>query len=44
MPVKDEGDPDYRQKEEKDGMNPEERKKVDEFLKKHGWNKRENQK
>ncbi|CAI2192120.1 4244_t:CDS:2 [Funneliformis geosporum] len=35
MPVKDEADPDYRQKEEKDGMTTEERKSVNEFLKKH---------
>jgi len=36
VPVKDEGDPDYRRQEEKkDGMTPEERKKVNEFLKKH---------
>jgi ERF superfamily len=37
IPVKDEMDPDYRQEEKKDGMNFEERKKVNEFLKKHGW-------
>lgn len=43
VPVKDEGDPDYRRQEEKkDGMTPEERKKVNEFLKKHDWNKEEN--
>jgi hypothetical protein len=39
MPVKDEGDPDYGRKEERDGMTPEERKKVNDFLKKHGWDK-----
>ncbi|CAG8686904.1 7220_t:CDS:2, partial [Ambispora gerdemannii] len=41
MPVKDEGDPDYRQREEKDGMTPAERKTVNEFLKKHGLDKKE---
>ena len=35
MPVKDEGDPDYRQREEKDGLTSEQRKAVNEFLKKH---------
>ncbi|CAG8705371.1 6509_t:CDS:2 [Ambispora leptoticha] len=35
MPVKDEADPDYRQREEKDGMTAEERKSVNDFLKKH---------
>jgi hypothetical protein len=52
MPVKDEADPDYRQREEtrsvvrdqKDGMNAEERKAVNDFLKKHGWDKGESQK
>ena len=39
MPVKDEADPDYRQKEEKDEMTTEERKAVNDFLKKHGWKK-----
>ena len=37
MPVKDEGDPDYRQREEKDGLTSEQRKAVNEFLKKHNW-------
>ena len=41
MPVKDEADPDYRQREEKDGMTTDERKSVNDFLKKHGWNKEE---
>ena len=41
MPVKDEGDPDYRQREEKDEMTPEERKTVNDFLKKHGLDKKE---
>jgi len=36
MPVKDEADPDYRQREEKDGMTTDERKSVNDFLKKHG--------
>jgi len=36
MPVKDEADPDYRQREEKDGMTTDERKAVNDFLKKHG--------
>ena len=44
MPVKDEADPDYRQREEKDGMTTEERTAVNDLLKKHGWNKEENQK
>ena len=44
MPVKDEGDPDYRQMEEKDGLTSEQRKAVNDFLKKHGWNKEEEQK
>ena len=44
MPVKDEADPDYRQREEKDGMTTDERKSVNDFLKKHGWNKGEEQK
>ena len=44
MPVKDEADPDYRQREEKDGMTNEERKAVNDFLKKHGWSKEEVQK
>jgi len=39
MPVKDEADPDYRQREERDGMTTDERKAVNDFLKKHGWNK-----
>lgn len=38
MPAKDEGDPDYRRREE-DGMTPEERKKVNELLKKHDLDK-----
>ncbi|CAG8456794.1 27247_t:CDS:2 [Gigaspora margarita] len=42
MPVKDEGDPDYRQREEKDGMTPEERKTVNDFLKKHELNRANN--
>jgi hypothetical protein len=41
MPVKDEGDPDYRQREEKDGLTSEQRKAVNDFLKKHDWNKEE---
>ena len=41
MPVKDEADPDYRKGEEKDGMTSEERKAVNNFLQKHGWNKEE---
>ena len=41
MPVKDEADPDYRQREEKDGMTNEERKVVNDFLKKHGLDKKE---
>jgi hypothetical protein len=36
IPVKDEADPDYQQREEKDGMTTEERKSVNDFLKKHG--------
>ena len=36
MPVKDEADPDYREREEKDGMTNDERKSVNDFLKKHG--------
>ena len=42
MPVKDEGDPDYRQREEKDGMTPAERKTVNDFLQKHGLDKKDN--
>jgi hypothetical protein len=41
IPVKDEGDPDYRQKEEKDGLSPEQRKVVDDLVKKHGLDKKE---
>ena len=44
MPVKDEGDPDYRQREEKDGLTSEQRKAVNDFLKKHDWSKEDNQK
>jgi hypothetical protein len=41
IPVKDEADPDYKE-EKKDVITPEERKTVNEFLKKHGLNKSEN--
>jgi ERF superfamily len=44
MPVKDEADPDYRKGEEKDGMTLEQRKAVNDFLQKHGWNKEEKSK
>jgi len=41
MPAKDEADPDY-QGEEREGITPEEKKTVNEFLKKHGWGKEGN--
>ena len=40
IPVKDEMDPDYRQEDKKDRMTSEEQKKVNEFLKKTGWDER----
>jgi hypothetical protein len=36
MPVRDETDPDYRPRKEKEEIAPEERKSVNDFLKKHG--------
>ncbi|WNE40272.1 MAG: hypothetical protein GBAus27B_000339 [Mycoplasmataceae bacterium] len=39
IPVKDEGDPDY-QRSKNDGMTNEERKNVNDFLKKHNWRKK----
>ena len=44
MPVKDEADPDYRQREEKLNLTPDEQKKYNEILKKYGWDKEEKQK
>jgi len=40
IPVKDTIDPDYQGSEKKE-ITPEERKTVNEFFKKHGWNKEE---
>ena len=39
IPVKDEIDPDYQNSKD-DGMTNEERKNVNDFLKKHNWNKK----
>ena len=41
IPVKDEGDPDYRQREENDKLSPEQRKVVDDVVKKYGLDKKE---